>query len=120
VKRIVGVLVVLFLVGMAVPTARTRIFDAMSPVTNRIKTAGAGKELETMADQLEIRVRTKGPLAGGDGPWTGWLRSGYSGDPEDPWGNLYYLKMSRRSAFTVGSKGPDGERGTEDDITVTR
>lgn len=33
----------------------------------------------------------------------------------DPWGNSYVVECSRGSVF-VGSLGPDGERGTRDDI----
>jgi Type II secretion system (T2SS), protein G len=120
VLKVVGVLVLALIVGMAVPSARARIFEAVSPVTNRVKAATVPKKLEGMADQLEIRIRTKGPLPGGSGVWVGWLRSGYSGSPEDPWGNTYFFKVGRRSGFTVGSMGPDGEMGTEDDISETR
>ena len=120
VLKVVGFLVLLLMVGMSIPKTRARIFEAVSPVTNRVKSAAVPGTLVGMADQLEIRIRTRGPLPGGEVPWAGWLRSGYSGKPEDPWGNLYYLEMSRRSGFTVGSMGPDGEQGTEDDITETR
>lgn len=118
--KIVGVAVLLLIVGMAIPAARDRIFETVSPLTNRVKSATVPSKLESMADQFEVRIRTKGPLPGGDAPWAGWLRSGYSGSPEDPWGNLYYLEIGRRSGFTVGSMGPDGVPGTPDDITETR
>ena len=110
----------LLIVGISIPKTRVRMFEAVSPVTNRVKSAMVPDKLAGMADQLEIRIRTRGPLPMGETPWAGWLRSSYSGKPQDPWGNLYYLEMNRRGGFTVGSMGPDGEQGTEDDITETR
>lgn len=120
VMKVMGLMVALLVVGMAVPQTRVRIIEGVSPVTNRVKAATVPSKLASMANQLEIRIRTRGPLAGGEGPWRGWLRTTYSGAPEDPWGNLYYLDMGRRGGFTVGSMGADGEKDTTDDITEER
>ncbi|WP_457625170.1 type II secretion system major pseudopilin GspG [Persephonella sp.] len=39
--------------------------------------------------------------------------------PKDPWGNEYiYIYPSEKHPFELKSKGPDGELGTEDDISV--
>ena len=39
--------------------------------------------------------------------------------PKDPWGNDYiYIFPSENHPFELKSKGPDGELGTEDDISV--
>jgi len=35
---------------------------------------------------------------------------------EDPWGNKYIYKKQSSHEYTVYSAGPDGQRGTEDDI----
>jgi Type II secretion system (T2SS), protein G len=120
VMKIVGVFVVLLIVGMAIPAARVQIFEAVSPVTDAVRSKMVPSKLEGMADQLEIKIRTKGPLRPGEEAWAQWLRTGYSGTPEDPWGNLYFVNIGRRGGFTVGSVGPDEELGTEDDITLTR
>ncbi|HNR34472.1 MAG TPA: type II secretion system protein GspG [Candidatus Hydrogenedentes bacterium] len=37
---------------------------------------------------------------------------------KDPWGNDYVYKVSGGS-YTVSSAGPDGQPGTEDDVTLT-
>ena len=64
-----------------------------------------------------------------DGNITGWDRSfagpdGYCGYsyikrlPADPWGNDYVLvNPGEHGAYDLLSAGPDGEMGTEDDIT---
>ena len=48
------------------------------------------------------------------------LRSGdtepYVKAEDDPWGNRYYLELTGRS-LRVWSFGPDGQEGTEDDIS---
>ncbi|SNZ06483.1 type II secretion system protein G (GspG) [Persephonella hydrogeniphila] len=39
--------------------------------------------------------------------------------PKDPWGNDYiYIYPSEKHPFELKSKGPDGELGTDDDISV--
>jgi len=39
--------------------------------------------------------------------------------PKDPWGNDYiYIYPSEKHPYKLKSKGPDGEIGTEDDISV--
>lgn len=39
--------------------------------------------------------------------------------PKDPWGNDYiYIYPAQKHLFELKSKGPDGELGTEDDISV--
>jgi general secretion pathway protein G len=37
--------------------------------------------------------------------------------PKDPWGNEYQYKMSG-ATFEISSAGPDGQSGSEDDVTV--
>jgi len=39
--------------------------------------------------------------------------------PKDPWGNDYvYIYPAEKHPYELKSKGPDGELGTEDDISV--
>ncbi len=39
--------------------------------------------------------------------------------PKDPWGNEYiYISPAKDHPFELKSKGPDGEIGTDDDISV--
>ncbi len=110
-------LVVLALgISLAVPSTRAIVMEKAAPVMNGVKAKLVPSRLETMADQLEVRV-SRGE--GFPSSWESWLRREYSGVPEDPWGSFYYLQVSRRS-FTVGSMGPDGVEGNEDDMTVTR
>jgi hypothetical protein len=103
-------------IALAVPSTRAKVMEAAAPVMNRFKAKLVPTRLETMADQLAVRVNRG---EGFPSSWESWLNRDFTGAPEDPWGNLYYLQISRRG-FTVGCAGPDGVQGNEDDIKVTR
>jgi hypothetical protein len=116
VKKLVMMAFVLLAVGMAVPSTREQIVDFVRPVKDEVGLRLVPRRLTVMADQLDVRLsRAEGLPTRFDG----WLRRDYSGIPEDPWDNQYYLQQGRRD-YTVGSMGPDGVQGTDDDITVTR
>ncbi len=117
VKNLLMLGVVLFAVAMAYPPTRTQMGDTLvQPVKDEIGRRLVPRRIRVMADQLDVRLsRAQGLPAG----FEGWLRRDYSGLEHDPWGNVYFLQTGRRN-YTVGSMGPDGVQGTEDDITVTR
>jgi hypothetical protein len=46
-----------------------------------------------------------------------WLNVRFKGERDaDPWGNPFWMERTRHQ-ITVGSSGPDGRRGTPDDVT---
>lgn len=112
--KIILILVIVFGAAMAIPSTRAKMEDAARPVMDKFRGKLVPKRLDVMANQLDVRLSRGQGLPGN---WDGWLRRNYSGIPEDPWGHLYYIESGRRG-FTVGSMGPDGVQGTEDDITV--
>ncbi len=115
-KKLVMLAFVALAVGMAIPSTRAQIADSVRPVKDEIGKRLVPRRLNVMSDQLYVRLdRAEGLPAN----FHGWLRRDYSGVPEDPWDNIYYLLPGRRD-YTVGSMGPDGIQGTADDITVTR
>lgn len=116
VKKLIMLAFVALAVGMAVPSSRARIADSVTPIKDEIGARLVPRRIEVMADQLDVRL---GRGEGLPGAFDGWLRRDYSGVPEDPWGNVYFLQEGRRD-YTVGSMGPDGVQGTPDDITETR
>jgi len=104
-------------VAMAVPSSRAEIqARAVTPVLDAIGNRLAPGRLEAMADQLDVRL---GRGEGLPGAFEGWLRRDYSGPELDPWERPWFIDQGRRS-YTVGTMGPDGVKGTADDITVTR
>lgn len=116
VKKLIMLAFLALAVGMAVPSSRARIEGSIVPIKDEIGRRLVPRRLKAMADQLDARL---GRAEGLPGAFDGWLRRDYSGAPEDPWGNYYYLIPGRRD-YTVGTMGPDGVQGTEDDITETR
>ncbi|MDX1647636.1 MAG: type II secretion system protein GspG [Longimicrobiales bacterium] len=115
-KRIVTLAFVALAVGMAIPSTRAQIAGSFQPIKDEIGERLVPRRVNVMADQLDVRL---GRGEGLPANFHGWLRRDYTGAPEDPWGNIYYLEEGRRD-YTVGSMGADGVQGTSDDITVTR
>lgn len=116
VKKLMMLVFLAFAVGMAVPSSRAEIASWSVPVTDAIGEKLVPRRIEAMADQLDVR------LSRGEGlpeRFDGWLRRDYTGVEFDPWDNMYYLVQGRRD-YTVGSMGPDGVQGTEDDLAITR
>ena len=116
VKKLIMLAFVAFAVAMAVPSTRAQIADQMRPIKDRVGASLVPRRIEAMADQLDARLgRAEGLPAG----FEGWLRRDFSSSEFDPWGNVYYLQQGRRT-YTVGSMGPDGVQGTDDDIREER
>jgi hypothetical protein len=112
-KKLLTLAVLVLAVGMVVPSTRAAMMERARPLVDGLKAKIVPSRLEAMSSQLVARVnRGEGLPANFDG----WLRREFTSSEEDPWGNLYYFE-SRRGAFLVGSMGPDGRRGTPDDIT---
>jgi hypothetical protein len=117
IKKLFMLLIAVLAVAMAVPSTRQQIQDnAFTPVMDDIGSRLAPRRLRVMADQLDVRL---GRAEGLPGNFDGWLRRDYTGPEADPWGNPWYLSEGR-SSYTVGSRGPDGQQGTDDDIRETR
>lgn len=116
IKRLLMLAAAVLAVGMAVPSTRAQIVDQLRPIKDYVGSRLAPRRVRAMADQLDVRL---GRAEGLPERFDGWLRRDYSGSEFDPWGNMYYLQASRRS-YRVGSMGPDGIQGTDDDIYEER
>ncbi|HSJ33274.1 MAG TPA: hypothetical protein VK933_17670 [Longimicrobiales bacterium] len=127
-KRFI-VFIVLLAVVWAIPEARNRIGVAALPLLERLGPVGeraanpfrrwkARNEAEFFLriisdDRAEVRPLPEERL------FKDWvLRRMPEETGVDPWGSDYWLRR-RGSTFTVGSSGPDRQRDTADDVTVT-
>ncbi len=114
--KLILLVIVLLGVGMAVPNTRDKMLVAAAPLMDKFKAKLVPMRLDAMADQVAALVND------GEGyppQWEHWLQADFTGAPEDPWGNVYYIEKDR-NGFTVGSSGPDGVPRTPDDITRKR
>jgi hypothetical protein len=119
VKKLLLLILAVFAVAMAVPSTRQQIQDnVFTPIRDEIGNSLVPRRLRAMGDQLDVRVQRGERLPNPDA-FDSWLRTYYSGPELDPWGRQWYLTPSR-SSYTIGSMGPDGQRGNEDDIFETR
>lgn len=114
IKRLFFLAFVALGITMAVPSLRADLQDFVRPYVDSVKARYVPRQLRVMADQLDARLRRAEDLPSQN--FSGWLRRFYTGSETDPWGNEYYLVPSSRDYY-VGSSGPDGVQGTEDDIT---
>lgn len=114
--KLIMILIVALAIGMSVPRTRAMIEGEVKPLVDHFKVKITNGRLKAMADELAVRLnRGEGYPAN----WSGWLEMDFSGDPIDLWGHQYYMTSSP-DGFTVGSDGPDGIRGTADDLKVRR
>jgi len=111
-KRLLYLAFVALGVTMAVPSLRADLVAHVTPYVDQVKARFVPRTLRIMADQLDARLKRGEGLPG---RFEGWLARDFTGNARDPWGNEYYLQVSSRDYF-VGSRGPDSEQGTEDDI----
>lgn len=73
---------------------------------------------ELFSIQNKGRVPTMEELVTPDSRTGDTYLRGYTTVPRDPWDNEYRIVAGeRRGKFEVQSNGPDGQEGTEDDIT---
>jgi len=115
--KLLLLLLVAFAVAVTIPKTRAMLGDQVAPYINKYKAKIVPKRLQTMEDELVVKIGRGEPLPYQKNQWAGWLRRDYTSDPNDPWGHPYYIEASR-DGFTVGSMGPDGKKGTGDDIQL--
>jgi hypothetical protein len=125
-NKIVAVIIILALIW-ALPPVRARIADVAHPVLARMGPVGeamirpaqreaAKKQITSIVRALaaDLQEGSPPPVAAAFQPWMRRRMPELSG--RDPWGSPYWAEY-RREVLFVGSNGPDGVRGTADDIT---
>jgi hypothetical protein len=126
------VLVVAVLLGIAWSYAPTRqqiavrlvqVAEKLGPVgdvvLNPVRKYSTQSEVGFIVDQIRM-ARLEGRQMPGERTFAGWLKQRVKTKWKgvDAWGFPYYLTQ-KQMQFTVGSVGPDGKRGTGDDIRET-
>ena len=126
---LIELLVVITIISLLAGIVGTNVMKNMKRA-NIAATKAQIREFESGLDQFKIdngkyptssmglKALTKKP-AGGDSNLESWTQI-MDKIPEDPWDNDYnYLcpGTHNQEKFDVWSNGPDGQSGTEDDIT---
>jgi hypothetical protein len=127
-KFVITIIVILALVW-ALPPVRERVSTRAVPMLERLGPAGgallsparrmaARSQATSFARTLSRDSKEGLPLPNEQG-FHNWLRQRLPDETGlDPWGNPYWMQR-RNVSVTVGSNGPDGRRGTSDDVTHT-
>lgn len=105
--------------AMYFPDSRQAIVDRAMPVLTPILKRAAVGEMDKIGSELITYDRIGRPMPT-RGEWLGWLEKNFSADVSiDPWGSAYQF-YTWPDSFAIISFGPDKERGTEDDIRLSR
>jgi hypothetical protein len=113
------VLIVALAAALYFPRSRAVVMRYGAPVLNPAFRMATKAEMDKISRDVQVFERETGRLPDPNN-FPQWLERRYAGDvAEDSWGNTYVLVVRDRS-FDILSMGPDGDRGTPDDILETR
>lgn len=127
-KKVVGALILLGF-AWSVPQVRARIIRALDPAAELLGPVGyrlqepmrryrAETDIKFLVDQLQMDRNEGKAIPTNTRGFNDWMseRRGAGDGGRDPWGQYYWM-VRDAGVVRVGSNGPDGERGTEDDLT---
>lgn len=99
------------------PPLRQRAAPVVRPLFDPLLRVTTKDRVERVAAFLEVEVRRTGeaPLPRDLPAALQRLFPGRDDTRVDPWGRHFYLRR-RALGFEIGSAGPDGRRGTRDDV----
>ena len=117
----VGKLLLVILLGFVAavyfPESRQMMVEKAMPVIQPVLIWSAEREMGklTLAVRREARETYQLPQTRG---WEAFLMANFSPDAAiDPWGETYAYRAWPDS-FAIRSNGPDGERGSRDDLRI--
>jgi len=116
------VLIILLALGFTFPQSREVIVDVSEPVReavmNPFRKWVTNQELQQIVVDLERWEDTRGSIPMRPEEFDRWLDDRYRQESSrvDSWGRRYALQV-QGDVIIVISAGPDGEFGTEDDLT---
>ncbi len=118
--RVVLLLLFGLVAAMYFPDSRAALLEKAKPLVDPVLTMSTEREMNRIGTDLLIYQRENFGRLPSNRQFPTWVEDQYSGNGGlDAWGNPYEYRLSRQT-FDIRSYGPDGVRGTEDDITATR
>ena len=117
VGRLILLIIRGFVAAMYFPDSRQMIIDEAMPVLQPMLIWNAEREMEEISRVVRREVRETYQLPQ-TRQWGAWLATNFTGDAAtDPWGTTYSYQAWADS-FAIRSDGPDGDRGSPDDLRV--
>lgn len=107
-------------VALYVDSSRAVILEKAKPVIDPYFVMATKSEMDKIAEDLQIHERENFGRLPERKRFSDWVDGRYAGGGGvDSWGSPYEYTLARDN-FSLRSLGPDGLRGTEDDIVETR
>jgi hypothetical protein len=127
--RRLALVVLALAVLWALPGMRGRVSAAALPALEKLGPAGdvvvqpvrrmVAKARATGILRVIAADYNQGRPVPGESDFSRWLQTRLPDETSlDPWGRPYWLQRTR-GTITVGSSGPDGRKGTADDVKQT-
>jgi hypothetical protein len=116
--KLILALIVALALGLTFPESRAVILDRSQPLLNPAYHWLTAQEMNQIVEDLEFLGQSQGRLPTARGEFDAWLDRRYPQERSryDAWGERYRLQVTG-DRFIVVSAGPDGQFGTDDDIT---
>ena len=119
VTRLIMLIILGFAAALYFPDSRQMMVDNAMPVVQPVLIWSAAREMHklSLAVRREQHETYQLPQTRS---WGAWLVANFSADAAtDPWGKTYSYRAWPDS-FAIRSDGPDGERGSRDDLRIAR
>jgi hypothetical protein len=117
VGKLILLLVLGFVTALYFPDSRQVIVDKAMPVLQPMLIWNAEREMEELSRVVRREARETYQLPP-TRQWGAWLVANFTADAAtDPWGTTYSYQAWADS-FAIRSDGPDGDRGSVDDLRV--
>ncbi len=118
VTRLILLIILGFVAAVYFPESRQMMIDEAMPVLHPVLVWSAEREMDALSRAVRREARETYQLPQ-TRAWSAWLLANFTGDAAtDPWGETYSYQAWADS-FAIRSDGPDGERGTRDDLRVS-
>jgi len=120
VTRLVLLVILGFVVAMYFPDSRAALVERAGPVIDPVLEMSTEREMNRIANDLKTYQRENFERLPSERQFRVWVEDQYSGNGGlDAWGSAYEYRLER-DVLELRSFGPDGLRGTTDDIVMTR
>ena len=117
VTRLILLIILGIVAALYFPDSRRVIVEEAMVVARPVLIWSAEREIEVLSRSVRREARETYQLPQTRG-WNTWLVTNFTGNAAtDPWGKTYSYRAWPDS-FAIRSDGPDGRRGSEDDLRV--